>query len=339
VGGAAQLELGRIVDADSVFLNGQFIGNTTYQYPPRRYTVPHGILQKTNQLVIRIINERGMGGFVKDKAYELRLRDTVIDLKGKWHYKLGAELPELRPQTFIRWKPTGLYNAMIAPLVHYPLSGMLWYQGESNVDNAKEYDDLIELLVADWRKKWGGGEIPFLLVQLANFLPASAEPQESAWAEMREAQGAVLELGQTAMAVIMDVGEWNDIHPLNKQAVGHRLALGAKKLVYGKDVVFSGPKFRTQHIMGNRIKITFDLYGSQLRAQGDALTGFAIAGEDHKFYWADATIDGNSILLESKKVPRPLYVRYAWADNPDTANLYNTEGLPALPFRTDRPKE
>ncbi|MEH6679215.1 MAG: sialate O-acetylesterase [Sediminicola sp.] len=339
VGKSADLELGRIVDADSVFINGTFIGNTTYQYPPRRYKVPEGVLQRENQVVVRIINEIGEGGFVKDKAYVLRLSDTLIDLKGDWRYRIGAQMPALRPQTFVRWKPTGLYNAMIHPLVRYPISGILWYQGESNVDNAEQYDTLIKLLVRDWRQKWGGDKIPFLLVQLANFLTASPQPQESNWALMRESQAAVLDLDATAMAVTLDVGEWNDIHPLNKKAVGHRLALGAKKLVYGRDVVHRGPTFILQELKGNSLKIHFDLFGSELVVKGNSPQGFSIAGEDGKFYWAEGEVDGNTVLLRSEEVPRPVFVRYAWADNPDRANLFNTEGLPAVPFRTDKSAE
>ena len=336
-GKPADLEMGRIVDADSVFINGTFIGNTTYQYPPRRYHIPEGILKEDNKIVVRIINEQGRGGFVTDKQYELKFADTIIDLKGSWHYKLGTELEALQSQTFIRWKPTGLYNAMINPLIKFKLSGILWYQGESNVSNAEEYDDLIKILVKDWRSKWNQGDTPFMVVQLANFLQSYNKPTESSWAVMRESQAAVLDLKNTALAVLIDVGEWNDIHPLNKKDVGHRLALGAKKIVYKEDIIFKGPTFESMKIKGNSILVNFKTFGSQLKIKGSKPEGFAIAGQDGQFYWADAKLTGdNCIVLTNKEVSNPKYVRYAWADNPDTANIFNSEGLPALPFRTDK---
>ncbi len=332
----AKLELGRIVDADSVFINGKFIGNTTYQYPPRWYSIPAGVLEAgENRMTVRIINEQGRGGFVEDKPYELRLTDKTINLEGEWQYKLGAEMPNLRSQTFIRWKPTGLYNAMLNPLTQYPISGILWYQGESNVRNATEYDDLIKTMITDWRKKWNDKDLPFIAVQLANYLATSPEPTDSDWAVLRESQASILDLKNTALAVAIDVGEWNDIHPLNKQAVGHRLALGAKKLVYNQDVVYSGPQYKSHSIKDGKVYVKFKTFGSDLKVDGKELNGFAIAGEDGKFYWTDAKIDGDTVILNSDKVSNPKYIRYAWADNPDTANLYNEEGLPAIPFRTD----
>ena len=337
-GKKAKVELGRIVDADSVFVNGKFIGNTTYQYPPRWYTVPAEVLKEgKNRMTVRIINEQGRGGFVEDKPYELRLSNDTINLKGEWKYKLGAEMPMLRSQTFIRWKPTGLYNAMINPLIHYPVSGILWYQGESNVGNADQYDDLIKSMITDWRKKWNDKDLPFIAVQLANYLAALPQPTDSDWAVLRESQASILDLKNTALAVAIDVGEWNDIHPLNKQAVGHRLALGAKKLVYEQDIVYSGPKYKSHSIKDGKVSVKFETFGSKLEVDGTKLNGFAIAGADGKFYWADAqVVSGNTVMLKSDQVGHPKYIRYAWADNPDTANLYNEERLPAIPFRTDK---
>lgn len=334
----AKVELGRIVDADSVFVNGEFIGNTTYQYPPRWYTIPADVLKEgKNRMTIRIINEQGRGGFVEDKPYELRLSDDTINLKGEWKYKLGAEMPLLRSQTFIRWKATGLYNAMMNPLIHYPISGILWYQGESNVRNATAYDDLIKTMITDWRKKWNDQDLPFLAVQLANYLAASTQPTDSDWAVLRESQASILDLENTALAVAIDVGEWNDIHPLNKQAVGHRLALGAKKMVYDQDIVYSGPKYKSHSIKDGKVRVKFETFGSDLKVDGKELNGFAIAGADGKFYWADAqVVSGNTVMLKNDQVAHPKYIRYAWADNPDTANLYNEEGLPTIPFRTDK---
>jgi len=209
-GQPAKLNLGRIVDADSVFINGQFVGNTTYQYPPRWYTVPAGVLTAgTNRLAIRVVNVRGKGGFVLDKPYQLTIKDTTIDLTGTWKYRLGAKMPPLERQTFIRWKPVGLYNGMIAPLHNYTIQGVIWYQGESNTDKPGEYEELFPLMIRDWRDRWNQGAFPFLYVQLANFMEPTTGPTEteSNWAALREAQRKTLELPNTAMAVAIDIGE------------------------------------------------------------------------------------------------------------------------------------
>ncbi|AHM62666.1 hypothetical protein D770_22095 [Flammeovirgaceae bacterium 311] len=338
-GKAAYLELGRIVDADSVFLNGTFVGSTGYQYPPRRYQVPAGILKEgKNVLAVRVINNSGRGGFVEDKDYYLAAGSDTLDLTGPWQYQLGASMDPLPGQTFIRWKPVGLYNGMIAPLLNYPIKGVIWYQGESNADEAAEYQELFTTLISDWRQKWGQGNFPFLYVQLANFMETASQPGESEWAALREAQLKTLSVPNTAMAVIIDVGEWNDIHPLNKEDVGKRLALAAQKVAYGdKRVVHSGPIFESISVKGNKAVLSFSNVGSGLMAKGGGeLKYFAIAGADHKWVWAKAKIEGGKVVVWSDKVTKPVAVRYAWANNPEGANLYNKEGLPASPFRTDR---
>jgi sialate O-acetylesterase len=223
---------------------------------------------------------------------------------------------------------------MIAPLVPYAIKGVIWYQGESNVGRAYQYRKLFPALINSWRRAWGY-EFPFLFVQLANFLERKPEPTESAWAELREAQLLTLKtVPKTGMAVAIDIGEANDIHPRNKQDVGKRLALAALAIAYGQKIVYSGPIYRSMRIEGNKIRIFFDHVGSGLVAKGEKLTGFAIAGEDRKFVWANAKIEGNTVVVWSEQVPKPVAVRYGWADNPD-CNLYNKEGLPASPFRTD----
>jgi sialate O-acetylesterase len=225
---------------------------------------------------------------------------------------------------------------MIAPLVPFAIRGAIWYQGESNASRAYQYQALFPAMIRDWRSAWKQGPFPFIFVQLANFKKTVEEPQESDWAELREAQLMALGLPNTGMAVTIDVGEADDIHPKNKQDVGHRLALAAGAIAYGREGEFSGPIFRSMKKEENRIRLEFDHVGGGLvaAAGGDGLKGFAIAGEDHKFQWADAVIDGNSVLVSSDKVPEPVAVRYAWADNP-VCNLSNKEGLPASPFRTD----
>lgn len=221
--------MGRIVDADSVFVNDTFVGNTTYQYPPRRYEIPAGVLKEgQNTITVRVINESGRGGFISEKPYKMILDDKEIDLAGNWSYKLGAEMPFLRGQTFVRWKPEGLFNAMIAPFTPVTLKGVIWYQGESNADTPGEYQELFTTLIKDWRKKWNQPDLPFLFVQLANFMATKDQPEDSNWARLRDAQLKTLTVPHTGMAVTIDIGEGNDIHPLNKKDVGDRLAQAAK---------------------------------------------------------------------------------------------------------------
>ncbi len=236
------------------------------------------------------------------------------------------------------WTPSGLFNGMIAPLTRYPIRGVIWYQGESNVGRAREYCVLFPGLVSDWRKAWGIGDFPFLFVQLANFLPRKEEPGESDWAELREAQTFALRLPNTGMAVAIDIGDAQDIHPKNKQDVGKRLALIARRLVFGEDLVASGPVFDRMVRQGSILRLFFKNVGSGLVCRGDRLRGFAVKGRDGPFVWAKAVIEGDTVVVSSPQVPEPQVVRYAWADNPE-ANLYNREGLPAVPFRTDAPQE
>jgi len=341
-GKPAKLFVGRIVDADETWVNGVSVGNITYQYPPRRYDIPAGLLKEgKNLLVVRITNTSGKGGFVPDKRYELTDGVTHIDIRGDWQYKVGTVFPPHAgsgPPPFVQQnEPTGLYNTMVAPVIRYGIRGFVWYQGEANTGNPKEYRQLLPALINDWRAKWQLGEVPFLYVQLPNFMEVQYWPAESQWAELREAELDALSLPRTAMAVAIDAGEWNDIHPLDKKDVGDRLALAAENIAYGdKSVVASGPVFRAAVVEGHRIVIHFTNTGSGLVAKGGGdLKQFAIAGADKKFVWADARIVGDDVIVSSEEIPNPVYVRYAWADNPEGANLYNKEGLPASPFRTD----
>jgi sialate O-acetylesterase len=234
------------------------------------------------------------------------------------------------------YKPSCLYNAMIAPLIPYTIKGAIWYQGESNAGKAYQYRKLFPAMIYDWRRSWGQGDFPFLFVQLANFTKILPEPGESNWAELREAQLMTLALPKTGMAVTIDIGEANDIHPKNKQDVGKRLALAALAVAYDEDLVYSGPIYKSMKIKGNRAVLSFYHVGGGLVAKDEEpLKGFAIAGQDFKFVWAEAEIKGNRVVVWSEKVQHPVAVRYGWADNP-VCNLYNAEGLPASPFRTDQ---
>lgn len=338
-GKPAQLWLGRIVDGDETYFNGQKVGAITYEWPPRKYDIPADLLKKgKNTIVVRVINYSSWarGGFVLDKPYHLEAAGQTIDLKGPWQYKLGAVMGPKPSQTFIRWKPLGLFNGMIAPLLNYPVKGVIWYQGESNAGrNPSKYHKLFSALIADWREKWNQGNFPFLYVQLANFMEVKDQPSESGWAELREAQLKTLSVPNTAMAVAIDIGEWNDIHPLNKRDVGKRLALAAQKVAYGEDIVYSGPIYDSMEIDSGKVILTFTHIDGGLVAKGDELKQFAIAGPDKKFVWAKAQIINDKVWVFDPDVPNPVAVRYAWADNPEGANLYNKAGLPASPFRTD----
>lgn len=340
VGKPALLVLGRIVDADSVFINGTFVGTTSYQYPPRRYNLSSTVLKEgENTIVVRIINSAGKGGFVEEKPYKIYTDNDSLDLTGEWQYRLGAKMDWLASQTFIRWKPVGLYNAMISPLLNYQIKGAIWYQGESNTskERALEYRRLLPTMISDWRSRWHQGDFPFLIVQLANFMDKKDQPSESDWALLRESQLKTLSVPNTGLAVTIDIGEGNDIHPLNKKDVGNRLSLAAQKIAYGdKRVVYSGPIYKSMKISKNKIIMTFTNTGKGLMAKGDGeLKYFAVTGADKKFVWAKAKIDKNKVIVWSESINKPIAVRYAWADNPDGANLYNKEGLPASPFRTD----
>lgn len=338
----AKLILGRIVDADSVYVNGQFVGTTSYQYPPRTYSFNANILKEgKNEIAVRIINNSGKGGFVLDKPYELVLGKDTLDLKGSWKYELGAKMLPLPGQTFVRWKPVGLYNAMIAPLKNYSIKGVLWYQGESSTKKPSEYFSLMETLITNWRTQWQQPKLPFLVVQLTNFMDPKTEPVESNWAALRQQQLNTLAIPNTGLAVTIDLGEWNDIHPLNKYDVGKRLSLQARKKVYGeKDLVASGPLFKAMEQKGNKLILSFTDTGSGLFAKDNAsLKGFAIANNDGKFVWANATIEGDKIVVWNDTISNPSKVRYAWADNPVEANLYNKENLPASPFESDLSKK
>lgn len=259
-----------------------------------------------------------------DKAAAQAKADGKPEPAGKPSAPRGPEHP---------WLASGLYNAMIHPLVPFSIQGAVWYQGESNAGRAYQYRKLFQTLIQDWRKVWGQPDQSFYFVQLANFTETKPEPAESEWAELREAQTMALDLPHTGQAVIIDIGEAKDIHPRNKQDVGKRLAFNALAKNYKKKVEFSGPMYKSSKAKDGAITLSFD-HAKGLQAKGDTLSGFAIAGEDKTFYWADATIKGSKIVVSSPKVANPVAVRYAWANNP-VCNLYNGADLPASPFRTD----
>ncbi|GAB3421024.1 sialate O-acetylesterase [Niabella aquatica] len=336
----AKIFLGRIVDADELYVNGIKAGVTSYMYPQRRYELPDGLLKPgKNMLVVRVSNNNGKGGFVPDKPYKLIAGNDTIDLTGYWQYKVGqVYMPQRTGNSSIAWQnqPAALYNAMLAPVIPYSLKGFVWYQGESNTGRPDEYARLQPAMITDWRIKWSLAGAPFLLVQLPGFMDYDYVPVESGWAAFREAQAKSLTLPNTGMAVAIDLGEWNDIHPDRKKEVGERLALNAFQTAYGEKITGKSPMYQSSKTDGKKIILSFNNTGSGLvTSDGEAPSGFAIAGEDKKFVWAEARIEKSAIIVSNTGITAPKYVRYAWADNPVNPNVYNKEGLPLAPFRTD----
>jgi len=339
VGKKAVLYLGNIVDNDITYVNGVKIGETKSRYFPRVYQIPQNILiAGDNNITVRIVNLYGNGGFIKDKPYNVTIGEHEISLEGSWKYKIGIAVKPYHRGTVFFYKPLGLYNGMIAPITHYAIKGIIWYQGEANTKQPTEYRQLFPALIHDWRNRWHEENLPFLFVQLTSYLPAEKKPSDSQWAELREAQLMTLSVPNTGMAVTIDIGAWNDVHPTDKKDVGERLALAARKVAYHENhLIYSGPIYRSMSVDGNKILVSFDHIGGGLvTSDGGPLKYFTIAGRDGKFVWANARIQGNRVMVWNDSVSQPVAVRYGWADNPDGANLFNKEGLPASPFRTDK---
>ncbi|MCC5928812.1 MAG: sialate O-acetylesterase [Cyclobacteriaceae bacterium] len=335
----ATLSLGPIDDSDITWVNGIKVGETTNKYSEaREYQVPAYVLKEgRNVLVVRVEDTGGGGGiYGSEEQLYLKSSSRYHTLSGNWKYKVGkiSFTSTLGPNQL----PSLLFNAMIYPLLQLHIKGAIWYQGESNAGRAYQYRQSFPMMIQDWRDHWKIGDFPFLFVQLANFKATKEEPGESDWAELREAQSMTLALPNTGMAVIIDIGEANDIHPRNKLDVGLRLAQSALNVAYGyKDIVHSGPVFKSMKVEGNSIRIRFDHVGSGLviKDRYGYLKGFSVAGKDKKFHWAKAKIEGDEVVVYSDEVKEPVAVRYGWADNPDDLNLYNHEGFPASPFRSD----
>ena len=342
-GGDVTLSLGPINDCDITWFNGVKVGGTGHPLVPRFYKIPGSLVKAgPNVIVVQVLdigNKGGLYGQPEQLSLTTASHDS-ISLAGTWRYKPDplpidlTKLPTLPDIPNTANRPTVLFNGMISPLIPYGIRGAIWYQGESNAGRAYQYRDLFKMLIRDWRSHWGV-DFPFLFVQLANFMQPKPLPGDDAWAELREAQLMALSLPNTGMAVAIDIGDAKDIHPKNKQEVGRRLALNALGLVYGKDVVYSGPIYKSMSVEGNKIRLTFDhVDGGLTTPNNEKLTGFAVAGGDSIFTWADAEIDGETVVVSSPYVANPVAVRYAWAANP-ICNLYNKAGLPASPFRTD----
>jgi len=321
----------------SLYFNGMEICKNIWNAELKHeYLLPSEIVNEgTNVIAVRIAVLWGGGGF-NPPAEEMFITDgkTKISLAGTWKFKKDLE-PEIPKINNFHKFPSYLYNGMIHPLIPFGIKGFIWYQGEENYKNAKDYQTLFPLMITNWRILWKQGYLPFIYVQLANYLRQWPEPTESQWAELREAQTMALSQPKTAMACIIDIGDANTIHPLNKQEVGRRLALLAEEMVYDKPVQAYGPVFQDFKVEGDTVIVIFKETGCGLSIRnGETLNGFAVAGSDNKFYRAVAKIVGNNVVVNSDKVANPVAVRDGWADNPD-CNLINKEGLPAIPFRTD----
>lgn len=337
----AILSLGKIDDNDITWINGIKIGETKGAGVDRVYIVPEGVLKKgKNSITVKVIDIIREGGFTgKKEDLFIEIAGGKYTLAGEWQYKKSVETNGISYEEFIPNLYYGLlYNAMIDPIKEFAIKGVIWYQGENNVAQAYDYRTLFPALINDWRAKWGY-EFPFYWVQLAGFMPkAAVPPAADSWAELRESQSLTLSLRSTGQAITTDIGDANDIHPKNKQDVGKRLAAIALNKDYDrKDIVFSGPVYKTANIQNDRVIISFDHVALGLRTTNKYgyVEGFTIAGENQKFVWAKAYLDGkNKVVVYSDNVKNPVSVRYCWSSNPDV-NLFNSAGLPAVPFRTD----
>lgn len=333
---AAVLDLGKIDDEDSTYINGIPVGQNANWDAQRHYIIPAGILKAgKNVIAIRVVDNGGGGGMYSEAAeVKLTVDETVFPLNGSWKYQVAAIKSEVGPNSY----PSLLFNAMVNPLIPYSFQGVLWYQGESNASRAFQYKKAFPLLIQDWRNKWGQGNFPFYFVQLSSFNEANGNSNNgSTWAELRESQTQTLALPNTGMCVTTDIGNPIDIHPTNKQEVGKRLAAIALQQLYGQGLVSSGPIFKSMDIEESQMVLSFDAIGRGLKTSDKygAVKGFELAGEDHIFQYATAFIKDNKVILFSDKVLRPIAVRFGWADDASDCNLYNGEGFPAIPFRTD----
>ena len=338
------LGLGPVDDIDTTWVNGVKVGQMNRYDLNRVYPVPSNAVKAgINTVAVRVLDTGGDGGFMgKPEQMFIKASGTgePISLAGTWQMRDSAPLgklpaPPSAPDANNPNVVTVLYNGMIAPLLPFAIKGAIWYQGESNAPRAAQYRNLLPAMIRDWRRLFRVGDFPFYIVQLAAFQPVHEQPRDNDWAELREAQALTAKnVVHSGLAVAIDVGEANDIHPKNKAEVGRRLALCALAETYKKPIEYSGPWYKSMKVKGSQVRLAFDHVDGGLAARGSELQGFAIAGEDRKFIWAQAQIEGKYVIVSSPQVAKPVAVRYGWDINP-VCNLYNQAGLPAVPFRTD----
>jgi sialate O-acetylesterase len=334
----SSLWLGTIVDSDTVFINGIQVGTTGYRYPPRKYGIAKGVLKPgKNRVTIRIVCRAGEGGVTRDKPFRVFSDKTAVELAGTWKYRIGMTAGIRPKEFFFQWQPMGNFNAMIAPVLKYQLKGILWYQGESNDNDPYNYEALLTAMINDWRGKYGNTCLPFIAVQLPEWGIAEDNNLNSSWAVLREAQAAIQKLPNTAIAAALDTGEWNDLHPLNKKDAGYRLFLAADKLLNGADNSSPGPAARGYKIENGKLVITFNNCARGLTSEE---TVYVSIGTGGGFKRLPARITGtDSIVIDITDVEKPRIVLYAYAKNPKDRQLYNSDKLPAMPFRLNIPDE
>ncbi len=334
------LQFGAPDDHDQAWVNGVKVGGSEEWNILRSYPLPEASLKAgRNVLTLRVYDSGGGGGFMGEASDYVLLsasgKRKAID-RG-WVAKKGFDMeviPTKPVDVFNPNQPTVLYNAMIHPFLPLKFKGVIWYQGESNVGKAHQYQSLFPTLIQDWRNNFNNGDFPFYFVQIANYMDRNTVPVEHEWAELREAQTMALSLPNTGMAVTIDIGDAKDIHPGNKQEVGRRLAIQALANTYEKVIPYSGPLYQSYAIKGKQIELSFTYAKGLQSSDGKELTGFALAGADRKFVWAKAKVVEDKVVVWSPQVAQPVAVRYAWSANP-ACNLVNAAGLPASPFRTD----
>jgi len=341
--GPATIYLGSIEKMDTTYINGQWVGASSWVENPRAYEIKAGVLKPgTNVVAIRVFKMQTPGGFLgKPDELKLALGDkTVIPLAGEWKGALSVDArpPHPLPLTFENYPtmPAILYEGMLEPVAPLAIRGAIWYQGEANFQRAYQYRTLLPLMIGDWRQLFDQGDFPFYIVSLPAFMPRRSEPGDDAWAELREAQALTAgKVKNAGLAVTVDTGEAANIHPKDKKIVGDRLAFLALAKDYGEKIPYAGPTYKSmQHLPGGALKINFTHTDGGLVVKGDQPGEFSVAGKDRQWRWADAKIEGDSIVVSSPEVPEPVAARYAWQANPE-ATLYNKDGLPAVPFRTD----
>ena len=332
-GKPCRLLVGTLYDADQTYVNGKQVGTTGYQYPPRRYQIPEGLLvEGDNALTVRFVTKGGAPHFIPEKPYKLIFEDgTEVQLSEQWRIKEGARMPNCPGADGGGQNlPSVLYNAMHYPLAPYALSGMVWYQGESNTELGLGYEQYLTELVTGWRQLWKAPELPFVIVQLANFMDPSDRPQDTGWSQVREAQRLVAKKQPNAeLACIIDLGETVDIHPLRKREVAQRIALGFEKMLWNKKITLS-PEVIKSNAQGGQVVLSLD----QPLLNDGALYEFELAGADRRFVSVEASGKGNQITITSP-IENPKYIRYAWKNNPLRANTFGQNGLPMSPFQME----
>lgn len=342
--GGTTLHLGSIERMDTAYVNGVEVGGSAWVENPRVYLIRPGILKPgSNVIAIRVLKTKPDGGFLsKPEDLHLTLADGVtIPLAGEWKAKLSVDArpPQPLPISYENWPvmPTVLYEGMLAPVAPLSIAGAIWYQGEQNSPRGYQYRRILPAMIADWRSLFGQGDFPFYIVSLPAFTKRSPAPVDGDdWTETRESQAVtVATVPNTCLAVTIDTGDPDNIHAKDKEPVGERLARCALAKHYGKNVVYSGPTLESVERLPGTIRLHFSHADGGLVVKGGKLEEFSIAGDDRKWVWADARIDGDTVVVSSSSVPNPTQVRYAWQSNP-AATLFNGAGLPAVPFRTDQ---